>query len=78
MAIYIRPADTRSGPTLMGQILPGLINYRVGYGLKKNLTRVRDFAKTRPEPEPNPFIYMLKILKYPHIYIYIYMYVCII
>ena len=67
MAIYIRPADTWPGPTLMNQILPGLINYRVGY-------RFFHFLKIQSgsQPEPNPFIYKLKILKYPHIYIYIY------
>ena len=35
MTIYIRPANTQLGPTLMGRILPGPINYRVEYRLKK-------------------------------------------
>ena len=36
MAIKVWPADTQSDQTLMGQILPGPINNRVGYGsLKK-------------------------------------------
>ena len=32
MEIKVRPADTRFGPTLMGRILPGPINNRIGYG----------------------------------------------
>ena len=35
MAIYIRLADIQPSPTLMGWILLGPINYRVGYDLKK-------------------------------------------
>ena len=59
MAIYTRPADTRPGPTLIGRILPGPINYRVGYGFKKKKPetspgQVQVFAKTWPEPEPEP------------------------
>ena len=67
MAIYIRPADTRPGPILMGQILPFLINYRVGYGffLKKKKKKKKKkktqsgsgsgsgFMHTRPELDPN-------------------------
>ena len=42
MAIFARSAGTRSGPTLMGRILPGPIRNRVGYGFpKKNPKRVR-------------------------------------
>jgi len=42
MAIFARSAGTRSGPTLMGRILPGSIRNRVGYGFpKKNPKRVR-------------------------------------
>ena len=82
MAIYIQPTDTQPGLTLMGRILSGPINYRVGYGFKKRNPqtgpgRVRVFAKTRSEPElePNPtclyiYVCVLKVLKYPHIYIY--------
>ena len=45
MAIKVRPADTRFGPTLMGRILPGPINNRIEYGyLKKNPKRVRVFV----------------------------------
>ena len=52
MAIYIRPADTRPGPTLMGRILPGPIKNRVGYGFfKKNPKRVRVLLKN-PKPDP--------------------------
>ena len=40
MTIYIRPADTRFGPTLMGRILPGPIKNRVGYGFKKKKPEV--------------------------------------
>ena len=65
MAIYIRLADIQPSLTLMGWILLGPINYRVGYDLKKkkkkkNPKRVRVFAKTWPEPRlgPNPFIYI--------------------
>ena len=35
MAIIARLADIRLGPTLMGQVLPGPIRNRVGYGFKK-------------------------------------------
>ena len=42
MAIFARSVGTRSGPTIMGWILPGPIRNRVGYGFpKKNLKRVR-------------------------------------
>ena len=43
MAIFTRSAGTRSGPTLMGRVLPGPIKNRVGYGFKKkkNPKRVR-------------------------------------
>ena len=45
MAIKVRPANTRFGPTLMGRILPGLINNRIGYGyLKKNPKQVWVFV----------------------------------
>ena len=44
MAIYIRPADTQPGLTLMGLILPSSINYRAGSG--------SDFIHTWPEPDP--------------------------
>ena len=59
MAIYIRPVDTRPGLTLMGRILPGLINYRVGYVFFFKITevglgRVRDLQKPGPNPDPDP------------------------
>ena len=43
MAIFARPVGTRPGPTLMYQVLPGLIRNKVGYGFfkKKNPKRVR-------------------------------------
>ena len=42
MAIFARPTGTRFNLTLMGQVLPGPIKNRVGYGfLKKNQKRVR-------------------------------------
>ena len=43
MAIYIRLEDIQPSPTLMGWILLGPINYRVGYDLKK---------KKKPEAGP--------------------------
>ena len=36
MAIKVQPADIRSGPILMGWILPNSINNRIGYGSLKN------------------------------------------
>ena len=52
----------RPYPTLMGRILPGPINYRVGYGFKNikkkkpeaGLGWVRVLIKTKPEPELEP------------------------
>ena len=42
MAIFTRSAGIRSGPILMGQILPDPIRNRVGFGFfKKNPNRVR-------------------------------------
>ena len=79
MAIYIQPTDTRPDPTLMGQILPDLINYRVGYRflkIKKKKTRSGSgsgpgFIHTRPEPglEPKPNPFKGKIPKYPNLLI---------
>ena len=68
MAIYIWPADTRPGPTLMGRILPGPLRNRVGYGFikkKKNPIRVQVLSKTRLEPEPGYDPITLKLLKPP-------------
>ena len=39
MAIFARPADTQSGPTLMGRVLLSPIRNRVGYGFLKKKTR---------------------------------------
>ena len=52
MTIYIRPANTQLGPTLMGRILPGPINYRVEYRLKKKKTRSRSGFHSYPDPDP--------------------------
>ena len=52
MAISARPAGTRSGPTLMGQVLPGPIKNRVGYGFKKK--------KKKPEADPGRVRVLLK------------------
>ena len=42
MAIFTQSVGTRSGPTLMGQILPDPIRNRVGFGFfKKNPNRVQ-------------------------------------
>ena len=63
----------------MGRILPGPINYRVGYGFfkKKNNKKTQSgfelglgFIHTRPEPRPGPDLFKGKILKYPNLYIY--------
>ena len=59
MAIFTRSAGIRSGPTLMGRILPNPIRNRVGFGfLKKTRTRSRSgtgFCKppTRTRPVSN-------------------------
>ena len=54
MAIKVQPADTQFGPTLMGRILPGPINNRIGYGyLKKNPKRVWVFVILSPNPNPD-------------------------
>ena len=57
MAIIARPVDTRSGPTLMGRILPGPIKNRVEFGFKKKKPeagsgQVQVFGKTQPRPDP--------------------------
>ena len=66
MEVFARPADTWSGPTLMGRFLPGPIRNRVGYGffLKKKKTeaspgRIWVLSKNpRPDsrlgPDKNP------------------------
>ena len=66
MAIKVRPADTQSGPTLMGRILPDLINNKVGYGSlkKKNPKRVQVFVI----PGPDPTRLNIKLSKTPYIY----------
>ena len=58
MAIFARSAGTRSGPTLMGRILPGPIRNRVGYGFpKKNPKRVRvGFGFFLKNPNPTLFL----------------------
>ena len=58
MAIFTRPAGTRSSPTLMGRILPSLIRNKVGFGFKNNKkTRIEsglglDFGKTSTQTRP--------------------------
>ena len=79
MAIFARPAGTRSGPTLIGRILPGPIRNRVGYGFLKKKpeagpVRVRVLSKkseTRLEtrPETRPGYNSIKITKKAPIYI---------
>ena len=59
MTIFARPASTRLGPTLMGQVLPGPIRNRVGYGFffKKNPKRVwvrSGFYQKNPRLDPKP------------------------
>ena len=54
MAIKVRPVDTRSDPTLMGRILPGPINNKIGGYFKKNPKRVRIFVILGPNPNPDP------------------------
>ena len=68
MAIFTRSAGTRSGPTLMGRILPDPIRNRVGFGFLKKKPkpgpgRVRVFIK--PRPEPDPYLILLKKKKIP-------------
>ena len=78
MAIFARPASTRPGPTLMGQVLPGLIRNRVGYEFffknpkgvqvgsrfyKKIQNLTRNLAQIKPD--------FLEIKKIPLIYIVI-------
>ena len=65
MTIFARPADTRSGPTLMGQVLPDLIRNRVRSG----------FYKKKKKPETQPETWYPEITKISHIYIYIYIYI---
>ena len=64
MAIYIRPVDTWSGPTLMGRILPGPINYRAGYGFflkpETGLGRVRVLCISGPNSTRIHIIYYKK------------------
>ena len=74
MAIYIWPADTRPGPTLMGRILPGPLRNRVGYGFIKKKKKkkkpdsspgfIKNPAWTRTQIWPN----YSKITKTPLIY----------
>ena len=58
MAIIAQPVDTRSGPTLMGRILPSPIKNRVEFGFKKKKKpeagsgQVQVFGKTQPRPDP--------------------------
>ena len=46
MAILAQPVDTRSGPTLMGWILPGPIRNRVEYGFKKKKKNPRNGSES--------------------------------
>ena len=61
MAIIARPADTRPGPTLMGQILPGPIKNRVGFGFLvkpgPNLNSTRPGYKIRELQKKPSYIY---------------------
>ena len=79
MAIFARPAGIRSGPTLMGRILPGPIRNRVGYGfLKKNPKRVRvgfGFYKKIRDPTRNPARLKTRHLKLQKDPVYIYSYI---
>ena len=58
MAIFARPASTRPGPTLMGQVLPGLIRNRVGYEFffknPKGVQVGSRFYKKNPRLDPKP------------------------
>ena len=55
MVIQARPAGTRSGPTLMGQILLGPIKNKVKYGFKtKNPKQVQVGSGFWKRPSPNP------------------------
>ena len=82
MAIFARPADIRSGPTLMGWVLPGPIRNRVGYGfLKKNPKRVRvrfGFYLKNSDPTRDPTRIKTRIKpgtqNYKNTLIYIYTY----
>jgi len=61
MAIFARPADTRSSPTLIGRVLLGPIRNRVRYGFLKKKpetgpSRVQVlFKKPRLNPRPDPY-----------------------
>ena len=66
MAIFARPADTWSGPTLMGQVLPGPIKNRAGFGfLKKKPETGPGFYKTLLKPGPDLTRLKLKLPKKP-------------
>ena len=58
MAIFARPADTRSGPILMGRVLPDPIRNGVGYGFflktRNGSGSGLDFIKKNPRPDPKP------------------------
>ena len=59
MAIFTRSAGTRSGPTLMGRVLPGPIKNRIGYGFKKKTRNGSGsgpgfIKKTQTRPETRP------------------------
>ena len=61
MAIKSQPPGTPPGPTLMGRILPGPINKRVGYGLFKK-------KKKKPGTSPGGQVWVSCILD-PYTYI---------
>ena len=75
MAIFTRSAGTRSGPTLMGRVLPGPIRNRVGYGFfKKKPEAGPGFIKKIWDPTQNLARLKtrhLKLQKY-HVYIFLY------
>ena len=77
MAIFTRSADTRSGPTLMGRVLPDPIKNRVGYGFKKKKPetgpgRVRVLLKN-PDPTRDPTRIKPGTQNYQNALIYIYL-----
>ena len=63
MAIFARPADTWSCPTLMGRVLPGLIKNRFGSGFLQKPDPNPDL--TRPEPRLDSTRLKLKLPKKP-------------
>ena len=73
MAIFARPVDTRSGPTLMGRILPGLIKNRVGYGFLKKKPKADpgqvQILSKNPKPGPDMTRLKMKLPKNTLVYI---------